>query len=73
MGGGCSAIIGWGRVTRADGVGRHVPQAAVNYCQLLVENGAESGNVEETPSVVWPQLISLGRSSDQAAPSFLIT
>lgn len=49
---GSSAMIGWGQVTRTDGVGRHVPQAAVNYCQLLVENGAKTGNVEETPSVV---------------------
>lgn len=45
-------MIGWGRVTRTDGVGRHVPQAAVNYCQLLLENGAKTGNVEEPPSVV---------------------
>lgn len=44
-------MIGWGRVTRTDGVGRHVPQAAVNYCQLPEETGAKTGNVEETPSV----------------------
>lgn len=51
-------MIRWGRVTRTDGAGRHVP----NYRQLLVENGAKTGNVEETPSVVRPQLISLRRS-----------
>lgn len=65
---GCSAMIGWGRVTRTDGVGRHVPQAAVNYCQLLVENGAKTGNVEEPPSVVRPHSSLAWRGAETKHP-----